>query len=179
MVFWPATWLLGRLALVVFGHRKPAKKNDCTLSRQYLGTGTQRQRLGDEHSGLLGIKRATYFPELEETKPELRGEQILGVKSSGGYKHGSKWMLLFLSAVNCFQTGLSATSTETYTNVVLLFSLLVYSCSVSPPKRSRGKPALAKVPSRENGDISGSGVYQARGFKIQWNAALFVCLLDA
>ncbi|KAF0034801.1 hypothetical protein F2P81_012559 [Scophthalmus maximus] len=30
-------------------------------------------------------------------------------------------------------------------------------CSVSPPKRSRGKPALAKVPSRENGDISGSG----------------------
>uniref|UniRef100_A0A3B4ZIZ5 Bromodomain and PHD finger-containing protein 3-like n=1 Tax=Stegastes partitus TaxID=144197 RepID=A0A3B4ZIZ5_9TELE len=30
-------------------------------------------------------------------------------------------------------------------------------CSVSPPKRSRGKPALAKVPSSENGDISGSG----------------------
>ncbi|KAF7665702.1 hypothetical protein LDENG_00135210 [Lucifuga dentata] len=29
-------------------------------------------------------------------------------------------------------------------------------CSVSPPKRSRGKPALAKVPSSENGDISGS-----------------------
>lgn len=28
--------------------------------------------------------------------------------------------------------------------------------SVSPPKRSRGKPALAKVPSSENGDISGS-----------------------
>uniref|UniRef100_A0A667WK91 Bromodomain and PHD finger containing 3 n=2 Tax=Myripristis murdjan TaxID=586833 RepID=A0A667WK91_9TELE len=30
-------------------------------------------------------------------------------------------------------------------------------CSVSPPKRSRGKPALAKVPNSENGDISGSG----------------------
>lgn len=29
--------------------------------------------------------------------------------------------------------------------------------SVSPPKRSRGKPALAKVPEGENGDISGSG----------------------
>uniref|UniRef100_A0A3B3UY28 Bromodomain and PHD finger containing 3 n=1 Tax=Poecilia latipinna TaxID=48699 RepID=A0A3B3UY28_9TELE len=27
----------------------------------------------------------------------------------------------------------------------------------SPPKRSRGKPALAKVPSKENGDISSSG----------------------
>uniref|UniRef100_A0A3B4T5X9 Bromodomain and PHD finger containing 3 n=1 Tax=Seriola dumerili TaxID=41447 RepID=A0A3B4T5X9_SERDU len=38
-----------------------------------------------------------------------------------------------------------------------VFSPIVYSCSVSPPKRSRGKPALAKVPGSENGDISGSG----------------------
>lgn len=30
-------------------------------------------------------------------------------------------------------------------------------CSVSPPKRSRGKPALAKVPGSENGDICGPG----------------------
>ncbi|XP_029990066.1 bromodomain and PHD finger-containing protein 3 isoform X3 [Sphaeramia orbicularis] len=29
--------------------------------------------------------------------------------------------------------------------------------SVPPPKRSRGKPALAKVPNSENGDIAGSG----------------------
>lgn len=48
----------------------------------------------------------------------------------------------------------------------MLFSRLVYSCSVPPPKRSRGKPALAKVPSSENGDICGSGVYDKKAIKI-------------
>uniref|UniRef100_A0A3Q3GIL7 Bromodomain and PHD finger containing, 3a n=1 Tax=Labrus bergylta TaxID=56723 RepID=A0A3Q3GIL7_9LABR len=37
------------------------------------------------------------------------------------------------------------------------FCRLVYICSGSPPKRSRGKPALAKVPNSENGDTSASG----------------------
>lgn len=39
---------------------------------------------------------------------------------------------------------------------------LAYSCSI-PPKRSRGKPALVKVPSSENGDLS--GVYDNKNFK--------------
>uniref|UniRef100_A0A3B3CRW2 Bromodomain and PHD finger containing, 3a n=1 Tax=Oryzias melastigma TaxID=30732 RepID=A0A3B3CRW2_ORYME len=39
----------------------------------------------------------------------------------------------------------------------ILTETILFLCSVSPPKRSRGKPALAKVPSKENGDISGSG----------------------
>ena len=53
-------------------------------------------------------------------------------------------------------------------------------CSVSPPKRSRGKPALAKIPNNENGDITASGVYLGKKnvntvvclflflFKVQW-----------
>uniref|UniRef100_A0A3B5RF59 Bromodomain and PHD finger containing 3 n=1 Tax=Xiphophorus maculatus TaxID=8083 RepID=A0A3B5RF59_XIPMA len=38
-----------------------------------------------------------------------------------------------------------------------LISFNVWFFYASPPKRSRGKPALAKVPSKENGDISSSG----------------------
>uniref|UniRef100_A0A3P8RZN8 Bromodomain and PHD finger containing 3 n=1 Tax=Amphiprion percula TaxID=161767 RepID=A0A3P8RZN8_AMPPE len=55
--------------------------------------------------------------------------------------------------------------------------MLLFIICVSPPKRSRGKPALAKVPSSENGDISGSGVYHEKAVKIQ--SSVFVCLLEA
>uniref|UniRef100_A0A3Q4HQR2 Bromodomain and PHD finger containing, 3a n=1 Tax=Neolamprologus brichardi TaxID=32507 RepID=A0A3Q4HQR2_NEOBR len=53
--------------------------------------------------------------------------------------------------------GLDSTATSPNSPSVLLVLVSTPLCSVSPPKRSRGKPALAKVPSSENGDISGSG----------------------
>uniref|UniRef100_A0A3P9I6L0 Bromodomain and PHD finger containing, 3a n=1 Tax=Oryzias latipes TaxID=8090 RepID=A0A3P9I6L0_ORYLA len=48
-------------------------------------------------------------------------------------------------------TALPPTLTRVYLKESCFF------CSVSPPKRSRGKPALAKVPSKENGDVAESG----------------------
>lgn len=65
-------------------------------------------------------------------------------------------------------TLLSVCLVKTHSSV----SPLAHSCSVSPPKRSRGKPALAKVPGSENGDISGPGVYEERTVKIQWHGSV-------
>uniref|UniRef100_A0A3Q2PTL1 Bromodomain and PHD finger containing 3 n=1 Tax=Fundulus heteroclitus TaxID=8078 RepID=A0A3Q2PTL1_FUNHE len=42
----------------------------------------------------------------------------------------------------------------------------------SPPKRSRGKPALAKVPSKENGDLSSSGAYHSTLLSLDSDAEL-------
>uniref|UniRef100_A0A7N6AR51 Bromodomain and PHD finger containing, 3a n=1 Tax=Anabas testudineus TaxID=64144 RepID=A0A7N6AR51_ANATE len=53
--------------------------------------------------------------------------------------------------------GLSSESEIRLTHVSRLAFFFFDSCSVSPPKRSRGKPALVKVPSSENGDVSGTG----------------------
>lgn len=43
-----------------------------------------------------------------------------------------------------------------------VLSLFASSCMASPPKRSRGKPALAKDPINDSRDISESGLFRQR-----------------
>uniref|UniRef100_A0A672ZXI2 Bromodomain and PHD finger containing, 3a n=1 Tax=Sphaeramia orbicularis TaxID=375764 RepID=A0A672ZXI2_9TELE len=96
----------------------------------------------DDVDTLLDPENRLHLTTEEQLKALLdKLDMVTSMRTSGGR---TKRIRLLRREINTLRQKMSQQQQNTHD-------------SVPPPKRSRGKPALAKVPNSENGDIAGSG----------------------